>query len=157
MIWRIFFGGGIWRTFLRFGEYANYIKLLLNAKQMPLNPLLQRVSRQMWHIQKIQKHSYSQKKWWRGKDSNFRRLPSADLQSAAIDRSATPPLDLPTLATKSNGDRRIIKIQGMICQQLLLADFFIQLFRIFFDIAWILCTLAVVHAVVAQMDRARDS
>ena len=29
--------------------------------------------------------------WWRGKDSNSRRLPSTDLQSAAFDRSATPP------------------------------------------------------------------
>src|SRR6185312_12148582 len=30
--------------------------------------------------------------WWRGKDSNLRRPKSADLQSAAFDRSATPPL-----------------------------------------------------------------
>ena len=30
-------------------------------------------------------------KWWRGQDSNLRRRTSADLQSAAFDRSATPP------------------------------------------------------------------
>src|SRR5579862_7114313 len=30
--------------------------------------------------------------WWRGKDSKLRRPKSADLQSAAFDRSATPPL-----------------------------------------------------------------
>ena len=29
--------------------------------------------------------------WWRGKDSNLRTPKRADLQSAAIDRSATPP------------------------------------------------------------------
>ena len=32
-------------------------------------------------------------RWWRGLDSNQRRHSSADLQSAAIDRSATPPTD----------------------------------------------------------------
>lgn len=30
-------------------------------------------------------------KWWREKDSNLRTLTRADLQSAAIDHSATPP------------------------------------------------------------------
>ena len=30
-------------------------------------------------------------KWWRGKDSNLRTRKRADLQSAAFDRSATPP------------------------------------------------------------------
>ena len=30
-------------------------------------------------------------KWWRGKDLNFRRPKSTDLQSVAFDRSATPP------------------------------------------------------------------
>ena len=29
--------------------------------------------------------------WWRGKDLNFRRPKSTDLQSVAFDRSATPP------------------------------------------------------------------
>ena len=56
-----------------------------------LNPLLQRVLHRPCHIQEIQKRSYLQKDWWRGKDSNSRRLPSTDLQSAAFDRSATPP------------------------------------------------------------------
>ena len=42
MIWRIL--GYLeniftfWRTFLRFGEYANYIKLLLNAKADTVKP-----------------------------------------------------------------------------------------------------------------------
>lgn len=33
-------------------------------------------------------------KWWREKDSNLRTLMRADLQSAAIDHSATPPKEL---------------------------------------------------------------
>ena len=32
-------------------------------------------------------------KWWRGKDLNLRTRKRADLQSAAIDHSATPPVD----------------------------------------------------------------
>ncbi len=36
-----------------------------------------------------------QGKWWRGLDLNQRRENPADLQSAAIDRSATPPWVLP--------------------------------------------------------------
>ena len=31
-------------------------------------------------------------KWWRGKDSNFRRPKSTGLQPAPFDRSGTPPL-----------------------------------------------------------------
>ena len=33
-------------------------------------------------------------KWWREKDSNLRTHTRADLQSAAFDRSATPPVEL---------------------------------------------------------------
>lgn len=33
-------------------------------------------------------------KWWREKDSNLRTLTRTDLQSAAIDHSATPPKEL---------------------------------------------------------------
>ena len=32
--------------------------------------------------------------WWRGRDSNSRTLTRADLQSAAINHSATPPQGL---------------------------------------------------------------
>ena len=41
--------------------------------------------------------------WWREKDSNLRRRESADLQSAAIDRSAIPP---PYALRASGGLRR---------------------------------------------------
>ena len=34
------------------------------------------------------------KRWWKGKDSNFRRHKSADLQSAAINHSATLPSEV---------------------------------------------------------------
>lgn len=35
-----------------------------------------------------------EKNWWRGKDLNLRTPKRADLQSAAIDHSTTPPHDL---------------------------------------------------------------
>src|SRR6185437_5653800 len=40
-------------------------------------------------------HRAASGRWWRGKDSNLRRRTSADLQSAAFDRSATPPAPVP--------------------------------------------------------------
>ena len=63
--------------------------------QNPVKPLSQRVFQRTHHIWKIQNYSYLHRNWWREKDSNFRRLSSADLQSAAIDRSAIPPTKQP--------------------------------------------------------------
>ena len=48
-------------------------------------------------------------RWWRGLDLNQRRENPADLQSAAIDRSATPPA--PRLGGRANGE------WGQPCQQ----------------------------------------
>ena len=51
-------------------------------KQTPSNPLLQRDSRQMWHIQKIQKHSYLQKNWWASTYKSWNTF-TTDLAEAA--------------------------------------------------------------------------
>ena len=45
-------------------------------------------------------------RWWRRLDSNQRRHSSADLQSAAIDRSATPPHPEPSKTRSKTGFRQ---------------------------------------------------
>jgi hypothetical protein len=44
-----------------------------------------------WLAWKARALPLSYARMWREQDSNLRRQPSADLQSAAIDRSAIPP------------------------------------------------------------------
>ena len=40
-------------------------------------------------------HGFEGGAWWRGQDSNLRKVTLTELQSVAFDHSATPPRDTP--------------------------------------------------------------